>query len=56
MRIAMPIVALFLILFLPVCMIGCFGDTGTIQEKLLPRYGEMGAAYDAGQVKSGNVK
>jgi hypothetical protein len=56
MRIAMPIVALFLILFLPVCMIGCLGDVGTIQEKLLPRYSDMGAATDAGQVKSGNVK
>ena len=55
MRIAMPIVALFLILFLPVCMIGCFGDTGTIQEQL-PRYGEMWAAEEAGKVKSGNVK
>ena len=50
-RIAMPIVALFLILFLPVCMIGCFGDTGTIQENLLPRYSDMGAAADAGKVK-----
>jgi hypothetical protein len=49
MRIAMPIVALFLILFLPVCMIGCFGDTGTIQEKLLPNYSDMGAAHDAGR-------
>jgi hypothetical protein len=56
MRIAMPIVALFVILFLPVCMIGCFGDSGTIQENLLPRYSDMGAATDAGQVKSGNVK
>jgi len=56
MRIAMPIVALFLILFLPVCMIGCFGDTGTIQEKLLPPYSDMGAASDAGAVSSGNVK
>jgi hypothetical protein len=51
MRIAMPIVALFLILFLPVCMIGCFGDTGTIQEQL-PRYSDMGAAEEAGKVKS----
>jgi hypothetical protein len=51
MRIAMPIVALFIILFLPVCMIGCFGDTGTIQEQL-PRYSEMWAAEEAGKVKS----
>ena len=51
----MPIVAMFIILFLPVCMIGCFGDTGTIQEQL-PRYSDMGAAADAGEVKSGNVK
>jgi hypothetical protein len=50
MRVAMPIVALFLILFLPVCLIGCFGDTGTIQEQL-PRYSDMGAAADAGRVK-----
>jgi len=48
----MPLVALFLILFLPVCMIGCWGDTGTIQEKLLPRYSDMGAAEEAGKVKS----
>jgi hypothetical protein len=46
----MPIVALFLILFLPVCLIGCFGDTGTIQEQL-PGYSDMGAAADAGKVK-----
>jgi hypothetical protein len=51
----MPIVAMFIILFLPVCMIGCFGDTGTIKEQL-PRYSDMGAAADAGEVKSGNVK
>ena len=55
MRIAMPIVAMFLILFLPVCLIGCWGDTKTIQEQL-PRYGDMGAAADAGAVSSGNVK
>ena len=55
MRIAMPIVAMFLILFLPVCLIGCWGDTKTIQEQL-PRYGDMGAAADAGAVSSGNAK
>ena len=51
MRIAMPIVALFVILFLPVCLIGCWGDTKTIQEQL-PRYSDMGAAADAGQTPS----
>ena len=50
MKIAMPIVALLLILSLPVGLVGCFGDSGTIQEKL-PRYSDMGAAEDAGRVK-----
>jgi len=50
MRIAMPIVALLLILSMPVGLVGCFGDSGTIQEKL-PRYSDMGAAEDAGRVK-----
>jgi len=50
MRIAMPLVALLLILSVPFGLVGCFGDSGTIQEKL-PRYSDMGAAKDAGRVK-----
>jgi len=50
MRLAMPLVAMLLILSLPVGLVGCFGDSGTIQEKL-PRYSDMGAAEDAGRVK-----
>ena len=50
MRIAMPLVALLLILVVPFGLVGCFGDSGTIQDKL-PRYSDMGAAEDAGRVK-----
>ena len=51
MRIAMPLIALFLILSLPIGLIGCFGDSGTIQDKL-PNYSDMGAAADAGRITS----
>jgi hypothetical protein len=50
MKIAMPIVALLLILSMLVGLVGCFGDYGTIQEQL-PRYSDMGAAADAGKVE-----
>jgi hypothetical protein len=50
MRIAIPLVALLLILSVPFGLVGCFGDYGTIQEQL-PRYSDMGAALDAGQIK-----
>ena len=55
MRIAMPIVALLLILVLPFGLVGCFGDSGTIQDKL-PRYSDMGAAADAGKINHSEGK
>lgn len=48
MKFALPVTALFLMIAPAFLLIGCFGDTGTIQDKL-PRYSDMGAAADAGK-------
>lgn len=50
MNLAIPITALFLMTAPAVLVVGCFGDTGTIQDQL-PRYSDMGAAADAGKVE-----
>lgn len=50
MRVAMPFIAIIMIAILPVGLVGCFGDTGVVQDRL-PRYSDMGAAADAGKVK-----
>jgi len=50
MRLAMPVVALFLALAPCVVLVTCFGDTGTVRDQL-PSYSDMGAAADAGKVK-----
>ena len=50
MRLAMPLIALFLALAPCVALVGCLGDTGTLQDQL-PGYSDMGAAADAGKVK-----
>ena len=51
MRLALPITALFLMTAPAFLLVGCFGDTGTIQDQL-PRYSDMGAAADAGRINS----
>ena len=50
MRLAIPITALFLMTAPAFLLVGCFGDTGTIQDQL-PRYSDMGAAADAGKAE-----
>jgi len=50
MKLAIPMIALFLCVMPCVTLVGCLGDTGTLQDKL-PRYSDMGAAEDAGKVK-----
>lgn len=51
MRLALPITALFLMTAPAVLLVGCFGDTGTVQDNL-SEYSDMGAAADAGRVES----
>lgn len=50
MRLALPVTALFLMTAPAFLLVGCFGDTGTIQDQL-PSYSDMGAAADAGRTE-----
>ena len=50
MKIFMPLTALAILVIPAVLLVGCFGDTGTIQDQL-PRYSDMGAAADAGKAE-----
>jgi hypothetical protein len=54
MRLAMPVVGLILVASLPFALVGCWGDTGTIQEQILTKYPDkptMGSAVDAMETK-----
>jgi hypothetical protein len=54
MKLAMPLVSLILFLSLPLVLVGCWGDAGTVQDTLATRYPEtptMGSAVDAMETK-----